>query len=352
MATDKDTMEGKDTATKDVATNGEQENIDWAEAVMKDRRPSEENVAGDGEDVDEGEGEGEGEGDEVSEDTIGGTGDDIEAFGEGDWEKKVEIKNKDGGVEYKTIGQLVKEGMFEADYCKKTTDISRQRGQLEEDRAILNLINNDKASRAFFTKRLEDIKDGRGDTDDFDILTEEELENAQPWLKKLIKKVKENTAELSQSRASQKQSQANQTVGKMDSVLKAAQTAIEGETGLKLKPDEFRARVGSAIINSMSEDVPEDKRVLIAGQMILTDKDYYLSKARSVYQQERELARDKAITKAKDKKSAGAKQKRTLSGGGATGGTSADVDVVKDAKGKPDMKATIESFYLKGGAAK
>lgn len=333
MASDNDTPEDGAAAAVDIATNGEQEEIPWVDAAIEDLVPPDEKAGGDDEPTEV----------VVDDEPVG-----IEAIGETGWEQKVEIKTKDGGVEYKTIGQLVKEGMFESDYRQKTTDINRREGQLKEDRVILDLINKDKASREFFTKRLDDIKEGREEPDAFDIgLSEEEIENI-PWLGKIVDKLKSQDVELSRYRATQKQSHANQTVGKIETVMKTAQAAIEKETGLKLKHDEFRARVGSAIVGSMNEDVPEDKRILAAGQMMLTDKDYYLSKARSVYQQERELARDKAITEAKNKKSKDVGQTRVLAGGGAAG-ASADPGVVKDAKGQVDFVSTLAKFYQGGG---
>jgi hypothetical protein len=218
---------------------------------------------------------------------------------------------------------------------------------------VLDLINKDKKSRDFLMSRLSDIKEGRGDEEAFDVEVPKEVLEQLPWLKDLINKVKSQDVELSQYRTTQKQSQANQTVGKIETVMKTALTAIEKETGLKLKPAEFRARVGNAIIDSMDDSVPEDKRILAAGQIILTDRNYYLSKARETYQQERELAKDKAIEVAKEQKSKGTQKKRDLPGGGAGAGSiSGDIGVVKDGKGNPDIGATILKFYEDGGGVK
>jgi len=323
-------------ATIDVndSDNNEQETIDWVETAIND-------LGGDN-------AEAEGEGEEPSGDTAeNGKADAIEALGEADLDRKVAIKGKSGGVEYKTIRQLIDEGLMQSDYTRGQQKLKVDREKLSEDQSILDIINKDKKSQQFFKQRLKDIQDGVDD-DAFDIEVPEGIADQMPWLGKLVDKVKSQGAELARYRTSQKQSQANQTVGKMRAVIDAAQTVIEKETDSKLKPGEFRARVTDAILGSMNENVPEGDKLLVAGQLVLTDKDYFLSKARSVYQQERELAKDKAIANAKKEKSQDTKQTRTLPGGG-TGGQPAEVSVVKDAKGRTDLVGTLTKFYQEGG---
>jgi len=322
--------------------NNEQGTIDWVETAMED--------FGDGDTADKVEDKVEEkvEDDEPSVDIVEDSkADAIEALGEADLDRQVAVKGPGGGVEYKTIKQLIDEGLMQSDYTRGQQKLKADRKQLTDDQHIINLINKDKPSIKFFKQRLKDIEDGVDD-ETFDIeLPEGVVENA-PWVGKLVDKVKSQGAELARYRTSQKQSQANQTVGKMRVVIDTAQTVIEKETGLTLKPDEFRARVTDSILGSMNESVPEGDRLLVAGQLVLTDKDYFLSKARGVYQQERELAKDQAITKAKDEKSKGAKKTRTLPGGGA-GGQSTEVSVVKDSKGRPDFVGTLAKFYQDGG---
>lgn len=344
MTISNDITESDTEAVADVegSDNSEQGTIDWVETAMDD--------LGDGEPADKVEDESgdKSEGDEtVSDIEENGKVDTIEALGEADLDRQVAIKGKGGGVEYKTIRQLIDEGLMQSDYTRGQQKLKVDREQLSEDRGILDLINKDKKSQKFFKQRLKDIQDGVDDNV-FDIELPEGIVEQMPWVGKLVDTVKSQGAELARYRTGQKQSQANQTVGKMRAVIDTAQTVIEKETGLKLKPDEFRARVTDSILGSMNEGVPEGDRLLVAGQLVLTDKDYFLSKARGVYQQERELVKDQAIAKAKDEKSKGAKQTRTLPGGGA-GGQSTEVSVVKDSKGKPDLVGTLAKFYQGGG---
>jgi len=342
-----DITESDTEAMEDVKGSGsdEQGTIDWAEVAMDDLGGNDTTDKVEDEGVDD---KGEGESDEPAGDVAeNGKTDTIEALRDADWERKVEIKNKDGGVEYKTIRQLIDEGMMQSDYTRGQQKLKADREKLADDQGMINLINKDKKSQKFFKQRLKDIQDGVDD-DDFDIELPEGIVEQMPWVGKLVDTVKSQGAELARYRTGQKQSQANQTVGKMRAVIDTAQTVIEKETGLKLKPDEFRARVTDSILGSMNENIPEGDRLLVAGQLVLTDKEYFLSKARGVYQQERELAKDQAITKAKDEKSKGAKKTRTLPGGGA-GGQSTEVNVVKDSKGNPDLVGTLTNFYKGGG---
>jgi len=276
------------------------------------------------------------------------------AIGEADYASKVEIKNKDGSVTYKTVQQLIDEGMYKADYTQKSQDLARRRDNLKEDQAILNLLDKHEPAREYLKKVIRDIESGKGVDDLDDIELPPELLEQVPGLKKLLNKVREHDIEISKSRSHTERTQADQTVGKIDSVMETARVAVEKDTGLKLEPDVFRARVGKNMLGSLDDSVPEDKKIPVLGQMILTDKNYFLSKARESYQQEIELAKEKAIDAAKQERTNQAKKTKPLKGGGtkAPSGDLAEFKMVKDKDGRPDMDAFLEGAFTKGGKAR
>jgi len=335
--------------TDDGGVDTEQLQVAWAEDMMKDFKPE---VVGD---TDNGEAE------EVApEDTPEPvdepeeTPKEVDFIGEADYANKVEIKNKDGSTTFKTVQQLIDEGMLKADHTQKSQDLARQREHLKQDQAILNLLDNDKYARDLLTKRLEDIKSGKATETADDIDIPEEVLTQLPFLKQFKDKIMQHDVEISKSRSNMERTQADQTVGKIDFVMETARVAVEKDTGLKLEPEVFRARVGKNIIASLDENVPEDKKIPVIGQMILTDKNYFLSKARESYQQEIKLAEEKAIDAAKQERSKQAQKTKPLKGGGAPApsGDLAEFKMVKDKDGRPDMDAFLENAFTKGGKAR
>ena len=326
-----------------------QAEIAWAEDLISGFKPEGIDVSDNGESVDE-------------PDPVAEPGTDItdepdataikpETISEADYARNVAIKAPDGSVSYKTVKQLVDGGMKEADYTRGKQDLARQREQLEEDRGILNLLNQDKHARDYLVKRLDDIKAGKPMEAGDDIeISEEELAQF-PSLSKFKDILMKHDVEISKSRTNREQTQADQTVGKINTVMNAAKTAIEKETGLKLEPGVFRARVGQNIIASLDDSVPEGSKISIVGQMILADKEYFLSKARKSYQQEIDLAREKIIDAAKQERSQKAQKPKTLKGGGAAApaGELADFKMVKDKEGRPDMEVFLNDAFTKGG---
>ena len=275
-------------------------------------------------------------------------------IGEADYARNVAIKEKDGTVVHKTVRQLIDEGMYKADYTKKTQELSRKSKKNENDEALLNLIDADKHTRDYLEKRIKDLKSGKAvDTVD-DIEIPEDVLEQLPWLKTVKKKLMEHDIEISKSRTNTERTQADQAVGKINSVMETARVAVEKSTGLKLEPDVFRARVGKNIIESLDDNVPEDRKISVAGQMILTDRNYFLSKAKESYQQEIELAKEKAIDSAQQKRAKEGQKTKPLKGGGTTApsGDLADFKMVKDKHGRPDMDAFLTNAFTKGGKAR
>ena len=275
-------------------------------------------------------------------------------IGEADYARNVEIKDKDGTVVHKSVRQLIDEGMYKADHTRKSQDLARQRQNLQQDQAILNLLDSDKHSRDYLTRRIEDIKSGKATDDLDDIELPPELLEQVPGLKKIVSKLREHDIEISKSRTHTERTQADQTVGKIDSVMETARAAVEKATGTKLEPDVFRARVGKNILESLDDSVPEDRKIPIVGQMILTDRNYFLSKARESYQQEIELAKEKDIDAAKQERTEKANKTKPLKGGGtkAPSGDSGEFKMVKDKSGRPDMDAFLQSAFTKSGKAR
>lgn len=348
----KETTETEADVNAEVAaedgTDTEQVGIDWADDLIEDFKPSGVDEAGDGKAEDE---LPEAEVIDEPTDEKVETSPEPKAIIEADYNRKVAITNKDGSITYKTVQQLIDGGMLKEDHTRKSQDLARQRGHLRQDQAILDLLNNDKHARDYLTKRIDDIKSGKGVDDLDDIELAPELLEQIPGLKKLLHKVKEHDIEISKSRANTERTQADQTVGKIDSVMETARVAVEKDTGLKLEPGVFRARVGKNILGSLDDSVPEDKKIPIVGQMILTDKNYFLSKARESYQQEIELAKEKAIDAAKQERTTKAQKQKPLKGGGAAApsGYLAEFKMVKDKDGRPDMDAFLEDAFKKGG---
>jgi hypothetical protein len=328
----------------EAGTNTEQVEIGWAEDLIKDFRPIPIGETDNGEAEDEPEPDIDEPVDEPEEKPA-----ESGLIGEADYARNVAIANKDGSVTHKTIQQLIDGGMLKEDHTRKTQELARQREHLSADQDILNLLDSDKHARDYLTKRIEDIKSGKATDDLDDIELPPELLEQVPGLKKIITKLREHDIEISKSRSNTERTQADRTVGKISSVMEAARAAVEKDTGLKLEPDVFRARVGKNILGSLDDSVPEDRKIPIVGQMILTDKNYFMSKARESYQQEIELAKEKAIDAAKQERTEKANKTKPLKGGGtkAPSGDSGEFKMVKDKNGRPDMDAFLESAFVK-----
>ena len=330
-----------------VADDAAQVEIGWADDLMKDFKPEGVDDKGNGETVDEPVAEPVADTAEAKPDE---TAIEPDSISEADYARNVAIKNEDGSVSYKTVWQLIDEGMYEKDYRHKTQELTRQRGQLEEDRGILNLLDQDEHARKYLLKRIDDIKSGKT-TSQGDIEVPDDVFEQLPWLKDIVNKVKEHDVEVHKYRTTQERTQADQTVGKINSVMNAALTAVEKDTGLKLEPGVFRARVGKNILESLEDSVPEGDRTAVVGQMMLVDKSYFLSKARESYQQEIELAKEKAIDSAKQDRAQKARKPTPLKGGGTSAPTGelTEFKMVKDKDGRPDLGAFLDSAFTKGG---
>lgn len=329
----------------------EQVGIEWADDLIKDFKPIGVDETDDGDIEDEApEDTAESESDKLADESAEKPVD-SDLIGEADYARNVAIKEKDGTVVHKTVRQLIDEGMYKADYTQKSQDLARGRENLQQDQAILNLLDKDKHARDYLTKRIGDIESGKSVETGDDIEIPEEVLDHMPWLGKLKTKVMEHDIEISKSRTNAERTQADQAVGKIDSVMETARVAVEKDTGLKLEPAVFRARVGKNILESLDDSVPEDRKIPIVGQIILTDKNYFLSKARESYQQEIELAKEKAIDAAKQERTKKAQKQKPLKGGGTTApsGDLAALKMVKDKDGRPDLGAFLENAFSKGG---
>jgi len=325
----------------------EQSEIAWAKLAMEELGSEKGNGEPDEivEEVDVAEGE-----EEVVKEIVD-TDEGVKAIDETGYDTEVIINRKDGTTERKTINDLIKERMLEHDYRQKTGEVAAERKHLEEDKWLVDLLKDDKDARDYLLKRIEAKRDGKQIEMDDDIEIPEDMLAANPWLKKLIDSHKNVKAKVTRYETSQKQSEATQVGRKIDSIVESARSDVEKETGLKLEPKEFHARVGQNILEALDDGIPDNQKRLVIGQLILADKSYYLTKARETFKQERELAQEKSVEAARQKKSGGAPKPQTLKGGSRTTVDTGGGKVVKDAKGKPDLGATIESFYLPKGKA-
>jgi len=329
-------------AGADAGADTDQVAIDWAEDLMDDFKPIGVSETDNG------------EADVTEDDTVDEPDEkpaESDLIGEADYARNVAIKGKDGTIVHKTVQQLIDEGMYKADYTKKAQELARGREKLRDDQAILDLIDNDEHSRKYLKKRIGDIKEGKAVDAVDDVFSDvpEEAFEQYPWMKRLKTKLIEHDIEISKSRSNMERTQADHTVGKINSVMETARAAVEKSTGLKLEPDVFQMRVGKNILESLDDTVPEDRKISTAGNMILSDKNYFLLKAKESYQQEIELAKEKVIDAAKKERSDKANKPKPLKGGGPTApsGDLAEFKMVKDKTGRPDMDAFLTAAFTK-----